>query len=140
MSAPDALPPLPLATIAGFHAHVYFDGEPERGEAMTLRMQIGERFAVTLGTVREGPVGPHTRAMYQVAFETALFGALVPWLMLNRRGLSVLVHPNTRDERADHVTHALWLGAPLPIDPAALRDEVEAERTPPPNTVPASNP
>ena len=57
--------------------------------------------------------------MYQVAFTTDVFAKLAPWLMLNRRGLSVLIHPNTGRARDDHLLHALWLGTPL-----ALRSEV----------------
>jgi DOPA 4,5-dioxygenase len=52
--------------------------------------------------------------MFQIAFPAALFGAFVPWLMLNRGGLAVLVHPETGDDLTDHTKHAAWLGAPLP--------------------------
>jgi aromatic ring-cleaving dioxygenase len=41
--------------------------------------------------------------------------------MLNRGAMSVLVHPETGDEVADHTAHALWLGAQLPIDVEFLR-------------------
>ena len=44
--------------------------------------------------------------MYQVAFAPEEFGRLVPWLMLNRGGLDVLVHPQTGDGYADHTEHA----------------------------------
>ena len=44
--------------------------------------------------------------MYQVAFAPEEFGRLVPWLMLNRGGLDVLVHPQTGDAYADHTEHA----------------------------------
>jgi aromatic ring-cleaving dioxygenase len=50
-----------------------------------------------------------------VAFAPALLPALLPWLMLNRRGLAVLVHPETGHERADHSAHAAWLGEVLPL-------------------------
>ena len=35
--------------------------------------------------------------------------------MLNREGLTVLVHPNTGDAYRDHAEHALWLGAKLAL-------------------------
>jgi DOPA 4,5-dioxygenase len=41
--------------------------------------------------------------------------------MLNRGDLTVLVHPETGDQVADHTAHALWLGPPLPLDIAFLR-------------------
>lgn len=39
----------------------------------------------------------------------------------HRAGLSVLVHPMTGDEVADHDRHPLWLGPQLPIDLEFLR-------------------
>ena len=53
--------------------------------------------------------------MYQVAFAPELFPRLVPWLALHRAALSVLVHPETGRQRADHTRHALWMGPPLPL-------------------------
>ncbi|MFL6862254.1 MAG: DOPA 4,5-dioxygenase family protein, partial [Allosphingosinicella sp.] len=109
--------------IASFHAHLYFDPESERDAALAVRAAIAERFAVRLGTIWDRPVGPHSRAMYQIAFAPELFGRFVPWLMLNRRGLSVLVHPNTANMRRDHLDDALWLGAPLSLKGEVLPDE-----------------
>jgi DOPA 4,5-dioxygenase len=48
--------------------------------------------------------------MYQVAFSTGEFARLLPWLMLNRGNLSILVHPLTGDDYEDHAHLALWLG------------------------------
>jgi len=134
-------PPQPLAAIGSFHAHVYFDGPAQREAALALREQIGQRFAVALGRVHDGPIGPHARAMYQVAFDVATFGKIVPWLMLNRRGLTVLVHPNTRNERADHLSHALWMGQVLDIaGPEHLAEDMDAEGPRPTNTTPTIEP
>jgi aromatic ring-cleaving dioxygenase len=133
--------PQTLAAIASFHAHVYFDGPAQRERALALREQIGARFSVALGRVHDGPVGPHQRAMYQVAFDVATFGNFVPWLMLNRQGLTVLVHPNTRDERGDHLTRALWMGEILEIrGPEHLSADMEPEAPRPPNTQPTLAP
>ncbi len=133
--------PLPLAAIGSFHAHVYFDGAAQRELAMTLREQIGERFAVTLGRVHDRLVGPHAHTMYQVAFDVAVFGKFVPWLMLNRQGLTVLVHPNTTDTRRDHLVHALWMGEVLDIvGPEHLGTDDKVELAPTPNTQPTLQP
>jgi len=138
MTRPD---PQPLAAIASFHAHIYFDGAAQRELAMTLREQIGERFSVTLGRVHDRLVGPHARSMYQVAFDVATFGNFVPWLMLNRQGLTVLVHPNTRDARRDHLVHALWMGEVLDIVNAeGLPADDVAEQPLPPITQPTLAP
>jgi DOPA 4,5-dioxygenase len=121
----------PIGTIRSYHAHIYFDGQEQRRVAEALRDQIGERFAVVLGRWWDRPIGPHTRAMYQVAFPTAEFSRFVPWLMVNRRGLAILVHPNTGRPKDDHLLHALWLGEIL---------EIEAEPEIVPNTHPTVTP
>jgi aromatic ring-cleaving dioxygenase len=77
--------------IEGYHAHIYYD-PATRAKAERLRQGIGERFAAKLGNWHDEPVGPHPVSMYQVAFAVAEFPRLVPWLMLNRDGLDVLVH------------------------------------------------
>jgi aromatic ring-cleaving dioxygenase len=59
--------------------------------------------------------------MYQVAFVSSEFPRLVPWLMLNRDGLDVLVHPQSGDSVADHTRFAMWLGQPLPLRLDVLR-------------------
>ena len=129
-----------VAEIASYHAHVYFDPAAEKAAALAVREAVAERFAVRLGRVWDGPVGPHSRAMYQIAFAPDLFGTLVPWLMLNRRGLSILVHPNTDDPRRDHLVDAVWIGEALPLDGEVLPDAAEAELAGPPNTVPHTAP
>jgi DOPA 4,5-dioxygenase len=130
----------PLAEIASYHAHIYFDPETRRDAALALREAIGERFAVRLGTVWDKPVGPHSRAMFQIALAPELFGTLVPWLMLNNRGLSILIHPNTTNPKRDHLIDAMWIGDPLPLDGEALPAEDEAELAAPPNTHPKLDP
>ncbi len=106
--------PLDPARIEGFHAHIYYNPET-RSVAERLREAIGAGFAVQLGRWHDQPVGPHPLSMYQVAFAVAEFEHLVPWLMLNREALSILVHPLTGNDYDDHAHHALWLGPPLPL-------------------------
>lgn len=135
--------PLPLSAITSYHAHVYFDPGEARARAERLRSLIGERFVARLGSWHDKPVGPHVKPMYQVAFAVDLFPRFVPWLMLNRMGLSILVHPNTRRPHDDHLVNALWLGEQLPLKGDMLPAEVAedaVEELPPPNTAPTLTP
>lgn len=124
--------------IGSYHAHIYFRSTEERERALQVRECIGERFSVQLGRVHFVPVGPHTEAMFQVAFARDWFEALVSWLMLNRRGLSVLIHPNTGRTLEDHLQNAAWLGTPLALRDDVLANEPDDDVVPPvvPNTAP----
>ncbi|MBD2300666.1 MULTISPECIES: DOPA 4,5-dioxygenase family protein [Nostocales] len=108
------------SSIIGFHAHIYYDPET-RDVAAQIREELGTRFEVILGRWRDQPVGPHPKSMYQVAFAPDQFPQVVPWLMLNRRGLDVLVHPETGDDVTDHTAHALWLGNKLELNIQVLQ-------------------
>ncbi len=101
-------------TIHFYHAHVYYD-PGSRDDAARLREALENRFEVEMGRWREEPVGPHPQPMYQVKFAVGEFGRVVPWLMLNRLGLTILVHPDTDDAYRDHAINALWLGERLKL-------------------------
>ncbi|NDJ24815.1 4,5-dioxygenase [Nostoc sp. B(2019)] len=106
--------------IIGFHAHIYFD-TASRDVAARVREGLSSRFEVQLGRWHDLPIGPHPKAMYQVAFSPNEFGQIVSWLMLNREGLDVLIHPETGDDVADHMKHSLWLGEKLNLNIEFLR-------------------
>jgi DOPA 4,5-dioxygenase len=106
--------------ISGFHAHIYFD-TASRDVAARVREGLGARFDVRLGRWHDQPIGPHPKSMYQVAFLPNQFEKVVPWLMLNREGLDVLIHPETGDDVKDHTDHALWLGEKLELNIDILR-------------------
>ena len=113
-------PVIDPARVTGYHAHVYYRPET-REAAAALRRELEARFpAVRLGRWHDALVGPHTKSMDQVAFAPAELAELVPWLMLNRGPLDVLVHPEAGDDLADHRDHAMWLGEKLPLRLGAL--------------------
>jgi aromatic ring-cleaving dioxygenase len=115
-SAAPAGPARHPGAIAHYHAHVYYDPAMTRERATLLRQQIAAQFPqARLGRWHDKLVGPHPQSMYQIAFPSEMLQKFVPWLMLNRDGLTVLLHPETGDNYADHSAHAAWFGAVLPL-------------------------
>ena len=111
-----AITPRDPAIIRHYHAHVYYDPASTRETAARLRERVAATFPeAQLGRWHDEHVGPHLRSMYQIAFPSELLGSFLPWLMLNRDGLTVLLHPGTGNDYADHTTHAVWMGEVLPL-------------------------
>ena len=76
----------------------------------------------------------------RISFAKEVFPAIVPWLMLNRLGLTILVHPNTDRPRDDHLRHALWMGNVLTLDASRLPQTDAPEPPLEPNTKPQISP
>jgi aromatic ring-cleaving dioxygenase len=117
------------AQVRGYHAHVYYDAAT-RAVAERLRDTIGSKFAVEYGRFSDEPIGPHPVSQFNVIFKTEEFQHVVPWLLLNREGLNVLIHPLTHSSHDDHSKHALWLGTPVPLKLDTLRPTYRAELVP----------
>ena len=112
--------------IKHYHAHVYYDPGSTRDRAARLRERVAAAFPeATLGRWHDALVGPHPQSMYQIAFPRHLLASFLPWLMLNRDGLTILLHPGTGDAYADHTDHAVWLGGMLPLRLDVLRAATE---------------
>jgi aromatic ring-cleaving dioxygenase len=103
-----------MSEIRGFHAHVYYDAD-SKPKAAQLREAILGKFKVEPGAFSDEPRGPHPISQFNVIFENSEFQNIVPWLMLNRDGLTVLLHPETGDNYTDHSAHAAWFGEVLPL-------------------------
>ncbi len=103
-----------MSEIKGYHAHVYFDAA-KRAIAERLRDTITAKFTVERGAFADAPLGPHPTPQFNVIFEAAEFQNIVPWLMFNREGFDVLVHPLSGSNYDDHTRLALWLGTPVPL-------------------------
>jgi len=115
--------------INGYHAHVYYD-TATRLLAERLAETIGSQFPVEFGGFFDAPVGPHPIANLQITFSTTQFQNFVPWLMLNRADLDVLIHPLTDDSVKDHSRYALWLGNPVTLRLQTLRRTYRPELLP----------
>jgi aromatic ring-cleaving dioxygenase len=100
--------PRPHTDIKSYHAHFYFDYDNYEKAAL-IRRWAGERFPVELGDWNLTPRGPHVTPSFYFGFTNDLLPVIVPWLQLNSLGLTILVHPNTDDPRADHLYYTLWV-------------------------------
>ena len=118
------MPPAPVdpARITYYHAHVYFEDAESRAKAAILREHLARAFPdARLGGWHDRQVGPHVLPMYQIAFSAGRMAEILPFLLLNRDGLTILVHPETGNDYDDHVHHAAWLGRVLPLNAQVLR-------------------
>ena len=118
-----------MTELKGYHAHVYYDAAT-RPTAERLREMIIAQFAVRPGAFSDEPIGPHPISQFSVIFETEELRKIVPWLMLNREGLDVLVHPLTESSYDDHSKNAMWLGTPVPMRLEILRPTYRTELLP----------
>ena len=100
--------PRPYTDIKSYHAHFYFD-EDTYAKAALVRKWSAERFPVELGNWNLAPRGPHVTPSFYFGFTNDLLPIIVPWLQLNSLGLTILLHPNTEDPRADHLYYTLWV-------------------------------
>jgi len=99
----------------GYHAHIYYDPTRTRAVAEGVCAALGAQCQVEIEAFRDTPRGPHPRANVLVIFKPDQFAQVVPYLMVHRAGLDVLVHPLTEDAVADHTEFALWLGTPVAL-------------------------
>ena len=98
-----------MTEISRFHAHVYFD-EATYEQAEQLCDEAGKMFSLSVGHMHKRPIGPHPCWSCQLAFKPDAFGEVIPWLALNRNGLTVFIHTKTGDNLKDHTEHTIWMG------------------------------
>src|ERR1700741_418501 len=118
--------------IDGYHAHVYYDPATRAPAAQTPETN-GGALGVEVRELSDEPRGPHPVPQFRFMFTTAQFEKIVPWLMLNRQGLDVLVHPLTDNSYDDHSRYAVWLGSPVSLKLNAMRRSYRAEQYPTPH-------
>jgi aromatic ring-cleaving dioxygenase len=109
---------------APFHAHIYYTlltREAARGLHTRLRDTVkaeGGTGLLYVGEMCDGPVGPHPQPQWEIHFYETYLPQLMP--LLESCGFTVLVHPVTLDDLADHTSLARWIGKPIPLDVTAL--------------------
>ncbi|PGG95721.1 DOPA 4,5-dioxygenase [Blastomyces parvus] len=122
--------PLEKGRRGGFDVHIYhYQNNPDQAKfARELWERIRREFPeLRIYTFFTTPIGPHPIAMFELnLFTPAQFGAFVPWLVIHRGPLSVLVHPNTgdesgREEERNHTQRATWMGERIPLDLRVFR-------------------
>jgi DOPA 4,5-dioxygenase len=104
-----------LHDIQLYHAHVYYDANT-MDQARKLFETARDIFGLPMGNMHERPVGPHTVWSCQMIVPVEAFAIVIPWLNLNRGGLTVFVHPQTGDHLYDHRDAAMWLGDSVPLN------------------------
>lgn len=119
MTTPHDKPSAIEPRIHGYHAHVYFNADT-LAQARALCEAAAARFPLKMGRVHEKPVGPHPDWSCQLAFKASLFAEVIPWLLLNRQGLVVFIHPITGQDLIDHRDRAMWMGDVRPLDLSVL--------------------
>ena len=108
-----------------YHAHIYYgDDDGLREKAARLRDKAWNRWPdqLRMGRFRDKPVGPHPLSMYQIEFDPGLFSEFVPWLMYNRDGLTILLHPGAANAYRDHAWYPIWMGEKLDLRLEWLKD------------------
>jgi len=106
-----------MTTIHGYHAHVYFDdASQDSAAALRRRVQEALKGRVIVHGLVSRPIGPHPLPMFEIDVPRGNLEELVSWMMLNHGPHSVLIHPITGNDLADHRDHPVWIGKPLPLD------------------------
>lgn len=115
---------MPIRPDAPWHAHVYFTAE-NRAAANALHARLREEAragsdlgVLYVGDMRDRGVGPHPIPQFEIHFNEGHLARVMP--VLEASGLTVLVHPLTDDDLADHTTLARWIGTPVALDLSVL--------------------
>jgi DOPA 4,5-dioxygenase len=104
------------------HAHIYYALE-ERSTAEQVRADLAAALPqlTYVGGLIDRPIGPHPLPMLEVHLPPDGIEDSVRQIDSLRRELTVLIHPMTTDQLADHTESARWLGEPLPLDLSVLK-------------------
>ena len=107
--------PRAYTAIKSYHAHIYFD-EDSFEKAALLRRWAAERFPGSWAAGTLSHAGRTSPRRSISASPTTCCRCWCPGCELNSLGLTILIHPNTGDGRADHLHYALWVNRAQPVN------------------------
>lgn len=96
-----------------YHAHIYWQNEAQRFEALHLRQPLKE-LGCQLGTIHDSAIGPHPFPMYQVNYNSNIAEEVESLLAKNK--LDILLHEDTGNDVRDHTQGARWIGNKLKLN------------------------
>ncbi|PIK15225.1 DOPA 4,5-dioxygenase family protein [Halobacteriovorax sp. JY17] len=103
-----------------YHAHIYYDESThEKALEVIERARQVEFFSV--GRAHEKLVGPHPRWSCQLLFSNDDLPKAMPWILENREGLTIFMHPDTGNDYIDHTDHTIWMGEMLELDTSRFK-------------------
>ena len=105
-----------------YHAHIYWENESQRFEALHLRQPLQE-LGCHLGTIHDEPIGPHPMAMYQVNYNSSNSKDVEN--LLYKAKLHILLHEDTGNDVRDHTEGVRWIGRPLDLNIKWLENYVK---------------
>ena len=108
-----------------YHAHIYWQNEDQRFEALHLRQPLHE-LGCQLGNIHEEPIGPHPHAMYQVNYNSNIAEEVED--LLYKAKLHILLHEDTGDDLKDHTQGVRWIGRPLTLNIKWLEEYVRSTK------------
>ncbi|HLR13522.1 MAG TPA: DOPA 4,5-dioxygenase family protein [Burkholderiaceae bacterium] len=104
-----------MPAVQGYHSHVYYDART-LDQARLLCEAAATALGVQMGRMHQRPVGPHPDWSCQLSYPADQLNTVLPWLAVNRHGLTIFTHPLTGDDLRDHRDYAIWMGAVRPLD------------------------
>lgn len=101
-----------------FDAHIYFT-EQTKELALAMRERAISEFSrenIFISRMVDHKIGPHPLPMFEMIFSKDKLNDIIPWLLKNRDGLTVLIHQVTGHDTHDHTHGAMWMGEALKLD------------------------
>ena len=100
-----------------YHVHVYYE-LTQINEASELRAKMIKEIPQIsgCGPLRKKAIGPHPLPMFEAWYPLELYEEVFQWMKQNRKEFSIMFHPLSGNDRADHENHSLWLGKVLPLN------------------------